>query len=110
MAELADALDSGSSVRKDVEVQVLFFAPSGIRGVRARRARDAGSVSSSCRSQLRRRPERTALTARPGFDGGVVRGSTAVLVQTVRAPAPLAVERVRGRTLRWPSRRGLARG
>ena len=26
MAELADALDSGSSVRKDVEVQVLFFA------------------------------------------------------------------------------------
>ena len=28
MAELADALDSGSSVRKDVEVQVLLAAPS----------------------------------------------------------------------------------
>jgi hypothetical protein len=27
MAELADALDSGSSARKGVEVQVLFFAP-----------------------------------------------------------------------------------
>ena len=27
MAELADALDSGSSVRKDVEVQVLLTAP-----------------------------------------------------------------------------------
>ena len=27
MAELADALDSGSSVRKDVQVQVLFLAP-----------------------------------------------------------------------------------
>ena len=26
MAELADALDSGSSARKGVEVQVLFFA------------------------------------------------------------------------------------
>ena len=28
MAELADALDSGSSVRKDVEVQVLLTAPN----------------------------------------------------------------------------------
>ena len=27
MAELADALDSGSSVRKDMQVQVLFSAP-----------------------------------------------------------------------------------
>ncbi len=28
MAELVDALASGASVRKDVEVQVLFWAPS----------------------------------------------------------------------------------
>jgi hypothetical protein len=28
MAELADALDSGSSARKGVEVRVLFFAPA----------------------------------------------------------------------------------
>ena len=30
VAELADALDSGSSVRKDVEVQVLSSAPFSI--------------------------------------------------------------------------------
>ena len=31
MAELADALDSGSSVRKDVEVQVLLTAVVGAK-------------------------------------------------------------------------------
>ena len=34
MAELADALDSGSSVRKDVEVQVLSTAPLDIKDLR----------------------------------------------------------------------------
>jgi hypothetical protein len=34
VAELADALDSGSSVRKDVEVRVLSRAPNISKGLR----------------------------------------------------------------------------
>ncbi len=34
VAELADALDSGSSVRKDVEVQVLSSAPTKLTSSR----------------------------------------------------------------------------
>ena len=32
MAELVDALASGASVRMDVEVRVLFWAPLGLSG------------------------------------------------------------------------------